>query len=290
MTKKKHGSSIQKRLIPSYIFLVIVSFISVFPFFWMISAATNKSIDVARGRIAFGGCQPLESFLYQKPRPQPLENLKKLFASQNVALGMKNSLINATVQTIIALLVCSLAGYGFELYHDKAKDKLFSVLLLAMMIPQVATLIPLFKMMSKLGFINTVWGFMLPAISTPFLIMMFRQNSRNFPIDIMEAARIDGLSEIGIFFKMYMPVQKSTYAAAAVITFMNAWNSYLWPKVILNKPAAITMPMLIANLAAGYTVDYGVLMMGVLFCSIPTMLVFFVLQKQFAEGITGSVK
>lgn len=276
MTKKKHGSSIQKRLIPPYIFLVIVSFISVFPFFWMISAATNKSIDVARGRIAFGG--------------YALENLKKLFASQNVALGMKNSLINATVQTIIALLVCSLAGYGFELYHDKAKDKLFSVLLLAMMIPQVATLIPLFKMMSKLGFINTVWGFMLPAISTPFLIMMFRQNSRNFPVDIMEAARIDGLSEIGIFFKMYMPVQKSTYAAAAVITFMNAWNSYLWPKVILNKPDAITMPMLIANLAAGYTVDYGVLMMGVLFCSIPTMIVFFVLQKQFAEGITGSVK
>lgn len=276
MTKKKHGSSIQKRLIPSYIFLVIVSFISVFPFFWMISAATNKSIDVARGRIAVGG--------------YALENLKKLFASQNVALGMKNSLINATVQTIIALLVCSLAGYGFELYHDKAKDKLFSVLLLAMMIPQVATLIPLFKMMSKLGFINTVWGFMLPAISTPFLIMMFRQNSRNFPVDIMEAARIDGLSEIGIFFKMYMPVQKSTYAAAAVITFMNAWNSYLWPKVILNKPDAITMPMLIANLAAGYTVDYGVLMMGVLFCSIPTMIVFFVLQKQFAEGITGSVK
>ena len=276
MTKKKHGSSIQKRLIPSYIFLVIVSFISVFPFFWMISAATNKSIDVARGRIAFGG--------------YALGNLEKVFAAQDVALGMKNSLINATVQTIIALLVCSLAGYGFELYHDKAKDKLFSVLLLAMMIPQVATLIPLFKMMSKLGFINTVWGFMLPAISTPFLIMMFRQNSRNFPIDIMEAARIDGLSEIGIFFKMYMPVQKSTYAAAAVITFMNAWNSYLWPKVILNKPDAITMPMLIANLAAGYTVDYGVLMMGVLFCSIPTMIVFFVLQKQFAEGITGSVK
>ena len=115
MTKKKHGSSIQKRLIPSYIFLVIVSFISVFPFFWMISAATNKSIDVARGKIAFGG--------------YALENLKKLFASQNVALGMKNSFINATVQTLIALLVCSLAGYGFELYHDKAKDKLFSVLL-----------------------------------------------------------------------------------------------------------------------------------------------------------------
>lgn len=137
---------------------------------------------------------------------------------------------------------------------------------------------------------NTVWGFMLPAISTPFLIMMFRQNSRNFPVDIMEAARIDGLSEFGIFFKMYMPVQRSTYAAAAVITFMNAWNSYLWPKVIMTDNKAMTMPMLIANLITGYVTDYGMLMCGVLFCSIPTMIVFFVLQKQFAEGITGAVK
>ena len=131
---------------------------------------------------------------------------------------------------------------------------------------------------------------MLPAISTPFLIMMFRQNSRNFPVDIMEAARIDGLSEFGIFFKMYMPVQKSTYDAAAVITFMNAWNSQMQPNVVLNKPEAVTRPMRIANLAGGYTVDYGMLMMGVLFCSVPTMIVFFVLQKQFAEGITGAVK
>ena len=103
----------------------------------------------------------------------------------------------------------------------------------------------------------------------------------------MEAARIDGLSEFKIFFKMYMPIMRSTYAAAAVITFMNA---YLWPKVVMTDNSAQTMPMLIANVAAGYTIDYGVLMMGVLFCSIPTMIIFFVLQKQFAEGITGAVK
>ena len=108
--------------------------------------------------------------------------------------------------------------------------------------------------------------------------------------DIMEAARIDGLNEFAIFFRMYLPVMRSTYAAAAVITFMNAWNAYLWPKVVMNSDTARTMPMLIANLASGYTTDYGVLMMGVLFCSIPTMVIFFVLQKQFAEGITGAVK
>ncbi len=276
MTKKRHTSHIQRKLIPSYIFLIIVSFISVFPLYWMITAATNTTVEVARGKITFG--------------LHALENFQKLTQGQDLWGALWNSFFYAGVQTIVALLICSLAGYGFELYHDKLKDKVFSFLLLAMMVPQVATMIPLFKMIAKMKLLNTVWAFILPTISTPFLIMMFRQNSRNFPVDILEAARIDGLSEFKIFFKMYLPVMKSTYAAAAVITFMNAWNAYLWPKVVMSDNRAQTMPMLIANLAAGYTVDYGVLMMGVLFCSIPTMIIFFVLQKQFAEGITGAVK
>ena len=273
---KKNSSAIQRRLIPTYIFLVIVSFISVFPLYWMIAAATNRSVDIARGKITFG--------VYA------IENFQKL-ASQNDLWGaLGNSFFYSIVQTVFALFVCSLAGFGFELYHDKAKDKVFSILLLAMMIPQVATMIPLFKMISTAKLLNTVWAFILPSISTPFLIMMFRQNSRNFPVDILEAARLDGLSEIKIFFRMYLPVMKSTYAAAGVITFMNAWNAYLWPKVVMADTRAQTMPMLIAKIAGGYTTDYGVLMMGVLFCSLPTMIVFFILQKQFAEGITGAVK
>ena len=276
MTRKNNKSMIQRRLIPTYIFLAIVSFISVFPFYWMISAATNESYDVAQGRILPGG------YL--------LQNFQNLVSSQDLWGALGNSFLYAIVQTVLALIICSLAGYGFELYHDRQKDMLFSILLLAMMIPGVATMIPLFKMISGVGLLNSVWGFILPSLSTPFLIMMFRQNSRNFPIDVMEAARIDGLTELQIFYRMYAPMMKSTYAAAAVITFMNAWNAYLWPKVIMTDTKAQTMPMLIANLASGYTTDYGVLMLGVLFCSVPTMVVFFVLQKQFAEGITGAVK
>ena len=276
MTKKKNKSAIQRRLIPTYIFLIIVSFISVFPFYWMISAATNTSFDVANGRII--------------PGTHALENFQNLISGSNLWGAMGNSILYAIVQTLLAIFVCSLAGYGFELYHDKKKDTVFTILLLAMMIPQVATMIPLFKMISSMGLLNTVWAFIMPSISTPFLIMMFRQNSRNFPIDVMEAARIDGLSEFMIFIRMYMPMMKATYAAAGVITFMNAWNAYLWPKVTMTDPNAQTMPMLIANLSSGYTTDYGMLMMGVLFCSVPTMIVFFVLQKQFAEGITVAVK
>ena len=276
MTNKKNRSAIHRRLIPTYIFLIIVSIFSVFPLFWMITAATNQSVDVSRGKIWFGNFA--------------VQNFNNLVKGSNLWTSFGNSLLYATVQTLLCIFICSLAGYGFELYHDKAKDILFAILLMAMMIPGVATMIPLFTMMSKFHLLNTVWGFALPAISTPFMIMMFRQNSRNFPPDIMEAARIDGLSEFAIFFRMYMPVMKSTYAAAAVITFMNAWNAYLWPRVVMTDNRAQTMPMLIANLAGGYTIDYGMLMMGVLFCSLPTMIVFFVLQKQFTEGITGSVK
>ena len=260
----------------SYTILVIASFLSAFPLYYMLCGATNQSIDVVRGRLI--------------PGTYLIENFKTLVDMQDLGLAMFNSFRNAIVITVVTLLICSIAGYGFEIYHDKAKDAVFTVLLTAMMIPFAAIMIPMFRMFSQLKMVNTMAAFMLPSISTPFMIMMFRQASRSFPHDIIEAARLDGLSETGIFFRMYMPTMKSTYAAATIITFMNAWNNYLWPKVILQNNESITMPMLVANLLGGYTVDYGVLMLGVFICTIPTAIIFFCFQKSFTEGITGAVK
>ncbi|MDB8711100.1 carbohydrate ABC transporter permease [Mediterraneibacter gnavus] len=259
-----------------YTFLTVVSLLSVFPLYYMFCGATNKSIDVIAGRLI--------------PGTYFIDNLKTLLANQDLVLAMWNSFRNAAVLTLISLLVCSIAGYGFEIYHDKGKDIVMGILLMAMMIPFAAIMIPLFRMFTQMHMVNTMAAFMLPTVATPFLIMMFRQSARSFPHDIIEAARIDGLSEVGIFFRMFIPTMRSTYAAAMTITFMTAWNNYLWPKVILQNNESITMPMLVANLMGGYTVDYGMLMMGVLFCTIPTAIVFFCLQKSFAEGITGSVK
>ena len=260
----------------------------------MVSAATNTSEAVLKGRII--------------PGTHLIENFHNLVNNQsNIGNAMWNSFRYAAILTIISLVICSLAGYGFEIYHDKAKDAVMSIILLAMMVPFVATMVPLFQMFSnvkvlsviasalkgetvKVSFLNNAIGFILPTISTPFLIMMFRQSARSFPHDIIEAARIDGLSEIRIFFQMFMPTMKSTYAAAMTITFMNAWNNYLWPKVIMSDTKSITMPMVVANLTQGYVTDYGMLMLAVLLCTLPTAIVFFCLQKSFAEGITGAVK
>ena len=260
----------------SYIILILASFLSAFPLYYMLCGATNTSIDVVRGRLIPGG------YL--------VENFKTLVGMQDLKLAMFNSFRNAIIITFVALLVCSIAGYGFEIYHDKGKDILMSILLLAMMLPFVAIMIPLFKMFTSWGLVNTWIALALPSISTPFMIMLFRQAARSFPHDIIEAARLEGLSEVQIFFKMFIPVMKSTYGAAMTVTFMSAWNNYLWPTVILQDSKAITMPMLVANLKSGYSVDYGMLMLGVLICTLPTAVIFLCLQKSFAYGITGAVK
>lgn len=264
------------RSVFQYGFLIAASALSIFPLLWMMIAATNKSVDVVAGRLI--------------PGAYIMENFKSLIASQNLGQAMFNSFRNSIVLTLVSLVICSLAGYGFEIFHDKGKDYLFSVLLLAIMVPFVATMIPLFRMFSTLGLLNSMIGFMLPTISTPFLIMLFRQSSRSFPHDIIEAARLEGLSEVGIFIRMFLPTMRSTYAAAMTITFMNAWNSYLWPKIIMQTQSSVTMPMLVANLKSGYVVDYGMLMLGVFICTIPTVIIFFLLQKSFSEGITGAIK
>ena len=259
-----------------YLILSIASIVSVFPLYYMFCASTNKSVDVIAGKLI--------------PGTYLIENYKALIANQTLGLALWNSFRNATVLTVLCLLICSIAGYGFEIYHDKGKDVVFTILLTAMMIPFAAIMIPMFRMFATLKMVITMGAFMLPSIATPFMIMMFRQASRSFPHDIIEAARIDGLSEVGIFFRMFIPTMKSTYAAAIIITFMGAWNNYLWPKVILQNKDAITMPMLVSNLLSGYTVDYGMLMLGVFICTIPTAIIFFAFQKSFTEGITGAVK
>ncbi len=260
----------------AYTVLILASLLSAFPLYYMICGATNASIDVVRGHLF--------------PGTYLIENFKTLIGMQDLGRAMFNSFRNATVITLVTLLVCSIAGYGFEIYHDKGKDFLMSILLLAMMLPFVAIMIPLFKMLTSWGLANTWIALALPSISTPFMIMLFRQAARSFPFDIIEAARLEGLSEIQIFFRMFIPIMKSTYGAAMTVTFMNAWNNYLWPTIILQDSKAITMPMLVANLKSGYSVDYGMLMLGVLICTLPTAVIFLCLQKSFANGITGAVK
>ena len=224
-----------------YLFLIVAAFISVFPFFWMIVCATNTAVDVNRGKMWFGD--------------QLFTNLTNLFTNDLGFLNaIKNSAIIAIITTVLALLVSSLAGYGFEIFRSKGRDRVFNILLVSMMVPFCALMIPLYRLFgdfNAMGLniigLNSFAAVIIPVISTAFLIFFFRQNTKSFPKDILEAARIDGVSEIGIYFRMYMPVMKSTYAAAAIITFMNSWNNYMWPLVALQSPDKRTVPLILSQ-------------------------------------------
>lgn len=259
-----------------YLFLAIAGILSVFPLYFMAVSATNTSQDVLGSKLLPGG--------------QLLENFKNLTASQDVASAFYHSAVNAIATTVFALIVSSIAGYGFEVYHSKAKDRFMWVLMLTIMIPFAATMIPLFQVFAKLGMINSTFAVVLPVIATPFLVLLFRQTARSFPHEIIEAARMDGIGELAIFFRMFIPTMRPAYVAATVITFLAAWNNFLWPKVILLNNDYQTMPMLISNLLSGYVTDYGALMLAVLIASIPTIVLFLVLQRSFVAGFTGAVK
>ncbi|WMT41935.1 carbohydrate ABC transporter permease [Paenibacillus sp. D2_2] len=266
----------------TYTFLSIAAFVSIFPFLWMVVSATNKSVEITKGRLLPGG------YL--------LENFKKLLDTTELGTALWNSAKISVLITILAILIASLAGYGFEIFRSKAKDIVFSILLLSMMIPFAALMVPLYRMFADISNtapaigIDTVAAVILPTVTTAFLIFFFRQSSKMFSKDMIEAGRIDGLRELGIFFKIFMPTMKTTYAAAGIITFMSSWNSYLWPLIVLQSPEQRTIPLLISNLGSGYAPDYGLIMLAIVIATLPTALVFFLLQKHFVAGMMGSVK
>jgi lactose/L-arabinose transport system permease protein len=138
--------------------------------------------------------------------------------------------------------------------------------------------------------IDTLTAAVLPTLTTAFLIFFFRQSTKMFPKDILEAGRIDGLSELGVFIRIYVPTMKTTYAAAAIITFMASWNNYLWPLVVLQSPENQTIPLLISTLGSSYSPDYGVIMTAIVIATLPAALIFFIMQKHFVAGMMGSVK
>lgn len=260
----------------TYLLLSIAAFISIFPFFWMVTGATNASADIVTGKATFG------NMLFQ--------NIASFFDQIDVERVFFNSLLIAVLGTVATLLVTSLAGYAFEIFRSRFRERIFGGLLLMLSIPFAALMVPLFVMMARMGMINTYQAVLLPAVAWIFMIFYFRQATKAFPSELRDAARIDGLKEWQIFAFVYFPVMRSTYAAAAIIAFMYHWNNYLWPLIVLQTSDMMTVTLAVSTLAAGYTPDFGVIMVSAIFATLPTLIIFFVLQRLFVQGLLGSVK
>ncbi len=259
-----------------YLFLGVMSLISLFPFYWMLVSSTNSTSDINKGKFTFGD--------------QLFTNFAKLSEQVDLGLIFWNTSKIALLSTLFTLLISSMAGYGFEIYKSKNRDRVYSALLLTMMIPFAALMIPLFTLMAKAQLLDTHLAVMLPTIASAFIIFYFRQCTKAFPLDLIDASRVDGVKEWKIYLYVYMPVMKTTYAAAFIIVFMLSWNAFLWPLIVLQSAELQTINLVLSSLSSSYFPDFGIIMLATVFATLPTLAVFFLMQKQFVAGMTGAVK
>jgi lactose/L-arabinose transport system permease protein len=260
----------------TYAGLSVAAFVSIFPFWWMIVGMTNTPTDIAGGAFTFGS--------------NLTTNVRDLLAQVDVARIFFNSAVIAVVGTALTIALSSAAGYGFEMFRSQFRDRIFALLLLMLSVPFAALMIPLFVIFSQAGLMNTYTAIILPGVASIFIVFYFRQATKSFPHELRDAARMDGLKEWQIFLYIYLPVMKSTYAAATVITFMANWNAYLWPLIVLQTNEMRTIQLVVSSLVSAYNPNYGVVMVAAVLATLPTILVFFLLQRSFVEALTGGVK
>ncbi|MDP8217416.1 MAG: carbohydrate ABC transporter permease [Candidatus Theseobacter exili] len=261
------------RRVGIHLFLFFVFVITIVPFLWMISTSFKSS----EGIFAFP-----PKFIPVNPT---LEHYKDLFEKVKFLGHFKNSLIIAVSITLLNLFFNSLAGYAFAKYKFPGREKIFTLLLVTMMVPGQVAMMPVFLILKNLGLLNTYLGLIIPGASGVFGIFLMRQFMKTIPNDLIESARIDGCSEFRIFWSIMLPLCKPALATLAIFTFMGAWNEFIWPLIIMTKEEMYTLPVALANLNGQHNTEWGLLMAGSVIIIIPILVTFIALQRYFMKGI-----
>ena len=221
-----------------------------------------------------------------------LQNYKYVFSGDNnYLIWFFNSIKITVVQTVLTLIVSAFVAYGFAMYNFRFKNLLFGCVLLVMMIPLEIIMLPLYKLFIKMKLMDSMWAIILPGVAGPLPIFFFRQYLSGLPKDFLDAARVDGCTEYGTFFRIILPLMKPSFAAMGIFVGMNSWNGFLWPLIVLRSPERMTLPIGLSTLLSPYGNNYDLLVAGSVFSVIPILILFLLFQKQFIAGMTaGGVK
>jgi multiple sugar transport system permease protein len=222
------------------------------------------------------------------PANPTLENFSSIFSDRTLPVRnwFMNSIIIAVVFTGLILIIDSLAGYAYARMEFPGRNILFALLLATMVMPGIMFLIPNYITIARLGWIGTFQGVIVPGLSGVFGVFFMRQFFQSIPKELEEAAQIDGASELTTFRLVVLPLSKGALATLGVITFLESWNSFLWPLLVLGNVRAMqTLPVGLATLQGQYTFDYGKLMAGALVVSIPVLLLYILLQRYIVQSI-----
>ena len=253
--------------------------IAVFPLLWMASVSLMA---------------PGEASAYPPPLlPQraTLANYRELFAHAGMGRYLANSVLIAAGATLLSLAFNVTAGYAFAKLRFTGRDRVFRLMLGALVIPGQVAMVPLFLLLKHLGLVNTYGGVIVPALASIFGIFLVRQYALSIPDDLLEAARIDGASEWRIFRMVVVPLLRPIIVTLALFTLLGTWNDFMWPLIVLSDQELYTLPVALASLAREHVQDNELMMAGSVLTIVPVLVVFLALQRYYIQGLTmGAVK
>lgn len=274
--KKQNNKPVQ------YVILLLLAVFFMFPLIWMIVSSFKNDSQI------FSDISSIKAFILPAFNDNYFYNYFDCLKQLPILKSMINSFLYIGVIIIFSLIINSLAGYGFARLEFPGKKILFTILLSLMIIPAQTIMLPLFSIVYKLGWINSYLGLIIPVIANPFYIFLFRQTFLGLPKEIEEAAKLDGANQYTIFVKLIMPLAKPIYATVAIMIFVAMWNDFVWPVMVISDPSKQTIQMALSSLFSIQPINYGRVMAGLTFVTIPVLIIFLTMQKYYVQGIVGS--
>jgi len=277
MQTKKNAHVVKSAFV--WILLIVLTLVFLIPIVWVICSSFKSVGDLFSWPPTLFGKNP------------SLNNYQVAMQQGNFGQYFINTVFVSLVATFLTVVVNLMSGYAFAKYHFKGDKILFGVVLATLMVPLEVIMIPIFKVIVATGLYNNLWGLIIPAVASPTAVFMVKQYYVGIPDAYMEAARIDGASELNILLRIMLPMAKPVISVLCIFSFMWRWNDYLWPKLVINSKNKFTIQLALANFAGEYSVDWNSLLAMSVISMIPVIIVFLTLQKYIIGGMTaGGVK
>lgn len=261
------------RKVSGYCFMLAACAFVMLPFVWMLLSSFKANNEIFMVPIRW------------VPEMWQFEHYVQIWQKSNMLVWLLNTTLLAVVVTLLQVLTGSFAAYGFSKIHFPGRNVLFLIYVATMAVPWQAYMIPQFKMLSMVGLNDTRWSIILLQAFGAFGVFMMKQFYDTIPVELSEAARLDGMSEFGIYWRVILPLSGSSIAALAIITFTNTWNDYMGPLLYLRSPDLYTIQLGLKTFISQYDADYSMIMTGSVLSVLPILLVFLVGQRHFVEGI-----
>ena len=267
------------RLIPSYAALILLTIVFVAPLLWMLSTSLKPNFQTT---------QFPPHWIPQNISDVGYSTILTTASANPVLRWFLNSMIAATAHTLLVLITASTAAYALARMHFRGKNVMFAVIVLTLVIPQFVFIIGNYVIVEYFGWLDTLLAVIVPGAAGAFGVFFLRQFFVSLPLELEEAALIDGANRFQIFLRVILPLSKAPLATLAVLSFLVNWNDFLWPVYVLLSPANFTLPPGLAILQGAYNTKYAVIMAGGVLASIPVLAMYIFAQRYIIEGVSRS--